>query len=165
MFTFYRENGILYTETKFDLVRPVTVNGVKYEKSEKTSFEDVELVRRLLLINANVLICKKPGAEFEKPSLYDFSMALEEKTFNIIDGLPTRSEVLKNAFKECVNMESDIKSPDKATDMSESFKGEEIEEDDEEEVDEENKSNNQNNHQGKNRKKRNNNSQQEDGDK
>lgn len=159
MFTFYRENGILYTETKFDLVRPVTVNGVKYDKSDKTSFEDVELVRRLLLINANILICKKPGAEFEKPNLYDFSMALDEKTFNIIDGLPTRSEVLKNAFKECSNMKSDIKSPDKVTDMSESFNEEDVDE-------EENRFNNQNNnHQGKNRKKRNNNSQQEDGDK
>lgn len=145
MFIFYRDNGVLYTETKFDLIRPITINGKKFEKSEKTTFEDVELIRRLLLVNANVLIRKEPNADFEKPNLYDFSMALEEKSYDIIDGLPDTG---KSELEQ-----SEINEPQEEnnTDV--------IEEDDE------TKSSNQNNHQGKNRKKRNNNSQQEDGDK
>lgn len=144
MFTFYRENGVLYVETKFDLVRPITVCGRKIEKSDQTSFEEVDLIEMLLVANANILIRKEPGEELTKPNLYDFSMALENKKYKVIDKLP---ELVSNDNSEIEEeVEEDIDEVDEQEQFTKS----------------ENFNNNQN--QGKNRKKRNNN-QNEEGDK
>lgn len=103
MVNFYRENGVLFVESRMELRFPIVVNGVLHEKKEHESFEDVDLVYALLERNGRVLI--KEDDKFKRFSLGEFADIISLKKYKLVEGLPSittnHREVKKEAVLEC----------------------------------------------------------------
>lgn len=107
MLNLYRENGILYAEAKLLMRFPVVHNSVTYaSKKGEVSYEDVDVIHSLLKLNHKVLV--NIGVRgFVKPDLLEFGRMLDDKKYNIIDGLPTakKSEPTKPVTEEVKKQE------------------------------------------------------------
>lgn len=108
MVNFYRENGVLFVESRMELRFPIVVNGVSHEKKEHESFEDVDLVYALLERNGRVLI--KEDDKFKRFSLGEFADIISLKKYKLVEGLPNREEVKKEAVLECFPQDRDYQN-------------------------------------------------------
>ena len=101
MVNFYRENGVLFVESRMDLRFPIVINGVSHTNKEHESFEDVDLVYALLERNGRILI--KDEDRFKRFSLGEFADIISLKKYNLVEGLPsiTAKEKKEDAILEC----------------------------------------------------------------
>ena len=82
MFTFYRENGVLYAKCLIDNIVSSDFKD-KVQPSFDPQMIEVDLFHKLVKRNERVLI--EQNNDFIKPDLFDLEIALMEKKYEIKD--------------------------------------------------------------------------------
>ena len=91
MYTFYRENGVLYAKCLIDNIVSSDFKD-KVQSSFDPQMVEVDLLHKLVKRNERVLI--EQNNDFIKPDLFELEMALMNKNYKIKD-IEKKKQVVK----------------------------------------------------------------------
>lgn len=104
MFTFYRENGVLYAKCLVD-----NIVSSDFKDKVQPSFDpqtlEVDLLHKLVKRNERVLI--EQNNDFIKPDLFELEMALLNKDYEIKD-IEKKKQVPKQVIEEIVENTQEV---------------------------------------------------------
>lgn len=104
MYTFYRENGVLYAKCLIDNIVSSDFKD-KVQSSFDPQMVEVDLLHKLVKRNERVLI--EQNNDFIKPDLFELEMALMNKNYKIKD-IEKKKPISKQTVEEVIENTQEV---------------------------------------------------------